>query len=290
MKTCPGCATTTADDATTCVVCGTPLVDVAPGMVTGRDHEDSTMTTDTDHDAATDPATQWPAGPAAAGDAATPSTGTAVAAAGPDAIVAPDDADPSFADADTPASTPDASVGGDAAVATGPTDEVVGSAGGPSLPPPPVSDVGAGPTGDEPAWPVVPASPTASRPTPPNQGAVLVSESARNWALLAHVSGIVASSVGGMGFLGPLLVWLLKRDEDPFIAQNASEALNFQLSMLLYGILLVVASLPVITLIATIPLAIVGFILWLVLPIVAAIRASRGEAYTYPITIGFVQP
>ena len=93
-----------------------------------------------------------------------------------------------------------------------------------------------------------------------------------------------------MGFIGPLLVWILKRDEDPFIAQNASEA----------------PQLPVVAcsvrhpvgrrepardhLIATVPLAIVGFMLWLILPIVAAVRASRGEAYTYPITIGFVQP
>lgn len=127
-------------------------------------------------------------------------------------------------------------------------------------------------------------------PPPPGPDAVLVDSSARNWGLLAHVAGFVASSLGGLGFLGPLLVWLLKRDEHPFISHHAAEAFNFQLSMFLYGLLLVVASLPVVTMLATIPLGVIGFVLWVVLPIVAAIRAANGEAWSYPLTIGFLRP
>lgn len=143
-----------------------------------------------------------------------------------------------------------------------------------------------------PVWPAfTTAAPGAgATPPPPHADAVLLDESARNWGMLAHVSGIVASSMVGMGFVGPLLIWLLKRDDHPFVALNAAEALNFQLSMLLYGVMLVLVSLSVIGLIVTIPLGVIGFVLWLVLPVVAAVKTSRGEAWSYPFTIGFVRP
>lgn len=144
-----------------------------------------------------------------------------------------------------------------------------------------------------PSWPGSDAAndsaSTAPQP-PPSPDAVAVDSTARNWGLLAHVSGFVASSIFGLGFLGPLAVWLIKRDDHLFVAHNAAEAFNFQLSMFLYGLLLVVASLPVITLVATVPLGIIGFGLWVVLPIVAAIRAANGESWTYPLTIGFLRP
>ncbi|HKJ56190.1 MAG TPA: DUF4870 domain-containing protein [Nitriliruptoraceae bacterium] len=315
MKTCPGCQTPTADDATTCVVCGTPLEGEAGSMSVGHDDQDAAMTPaiddDTHHDAdhltdhdiapddaapddgAADDAAAWPSEAAHAEPAG--SSGPVDVAA--DHGVAVHAEHPGGAPAgDAPAGDAPA---GDASGDAPPAKDVEASptrpGGGTISPPPPPGPGGAGTTtGDGPvAWPPAATSTAGAGgpgPSPANDGAVLVGESARNWALLAHVSGIVASSVVGMGFLGPLLVWVLKRDEDPFVAQNASEALNFQLSMFLYGILLIVASLPVITLIATIPLAIVGFMLWLILPIVAAVKASRAEAYSYPITIGFVRP
>lgn len=143
-----------------------------------------------------------------------------------------------------------------------------------------------------PSWPDSDAADdSASTATqPPSPDAVAVDSTARNWGLLSHVSGFVASSIFGLGFLGPLAVWLIKRDDHPFVAHNAAEAFNFQLSMFLYGLLLIVASLPVITLVATVPLGIIGFGLWVVLPIVAAIKAANGESWRYPLTIGFLRP
>lgn len=328
MKTCPGCQTPTADDATTCVVCGTPLEGEAGSMPVGHDDQDAAMTpaidddthrdidpdTDPDTDPNTDPDNDHHTGPdtalddGAPGDAAAwpreaahPEPGAAGSSGQVDVAadhVAADHGVAGHAEHPRGAPAGDAPAA-DASADAPPAKDVdaspTGPGGGTIAPPPPPGPGGPGTTtGDGPvAWPPAATSTAgAGRPgsSPANDGAVLVGESARNWALLAHVSGIVASSVVGMGFLGPLLVWVLKRDEDPFVAQNASEALNFQLSMFLYGILLVVASLPVITLIATIPLAIVGFMLWLILPIVAAVKASRAETYSYPITIGFVRP
>lgn len=266
MRTCPECATPTAAEAATCVVCGARLDQDAAGPFDGGEsasQPDLRSRSDTDQ-------TTMPEDI----DMTTETTETTEATETTE-LVEPSEASERAATGPTIASPPPAE--------SSETDTADQSG----------SQPGAGESGHQPP-PVPPAAPPASGAvppaTPPAPGAVPLDESVRNWGLLAHVSGLVSSALVGMGFVGPLVVWLLKRDEHPFVAQNAAEALNFQLSMLLYGALLVVASLPVITLVVTLPLALVGFLLWVILPIVAAVRASRGETWTYPITIGFVRP
>ena len=115
--------------------------------------------------------------------------------------------------------------------------------------------------------------------------AVGVPKTARNWAVAAHLSGL--SLYLGIPFgniIGPLLIWLFKRGESPFIEAQAKEALNFQLSITIYG---VVAGLLIILLVGVFLIPIV-LILQIVLTIVAAVRASEGKAYTYPFTIRLV--
>jgi uncharacterized protein len=120
-----------------------------------------------------------------------------------------------------------------------------------------------------------------------------LSSEVRNWGLAAHLSAYVGAWVA-LAFLGPLVVWLLKRDEHPFIDHHAKEALNFNLSFLLYGVVGGIIALPLglITLgIGLIPIVIIGAVLvvaWLILPIIAAIKAANGEGYRYPFTIRFV--
>src|SRR5438445_1359399 len=53
----------------------------------------------------------------------------------------------------------------------------------------------------------------------------------RSWGMLAHLSGLLAFLLGGMSFLGPLIVWLIKKDQSPFVADQAKEALNFQIAL-----------------------------------------------------------
>jgi uncharacterized protein len=111
--------------------------------------------------------------------------------------------------------------------------------------------------------------------------------------MAAHLSALVAMIVA-MAFVGPLVVYLVKKDDDPFVRDQAAEALSFQLSALLYlvvaGVLVVAgAVLGIGVLLLLVPLALVASVVWLVLIVIAAVRAGRGEAYRYPFTIRFVR-
>ena len=105
-------------------------------------------------------------------------------------------------------------------------------------------------------------------------------------------------SAAMLGFVGPLAVWLMRRDDDPFVEHHAKEALNFHLTVLVVLVGSVLLAIPaviigVLTLgIGLIALAIaifVAVVLWFVLPIVAAVKASNSEGYRYPLTIRFVR-
>ena len=108
------------------------------------------------------------------------------------------------------------------------------------------------------------------------------SAESRNWAVGAHLSAFVAL-FGIPSLFGPLAVLLL-RNHDPYVQAQAEEALNFNLSFLLYGI---VAALSVVLLIGLIALPAV-LITWFVLVIRAGIAASNGEDYEYPFTIRII--
>lgn len=110
---------------------------------------------------------------------------------------------------------------------------------------------------------------------------VLTSES-RNWATFAHLSAFVMF-LGIPSLIGPLVVWLAKKD-DPYVEAQAKEALNFNISMLIYA---VAAGISIILLIGLIALPAV-FITWFVLVIIAAVRSADGEQYRYPFTIRLV--
>jgi uncharacterized protein len=130
--------------------------------------------------------------------------------------------------------------------------------------------------------------PSQQPPGPPG-----VPADARNWAVAAHLSALV-TFLGIPSLVGPLIVWLIKRDEDPYIAEHAREALNFQISVLIYviagGVIAVVGVVATlgIGLILIIPLVIAAAIAWFVLVIMAAVKASSGERYRYPLTIRLV--
>jgi hypothetical protein len=109
-----------------------------------------------------------------------------------------------------------------------------------------------------------------------------VTADARNWATLSHMSAFVMF-LGVPSLLGPLVMWLLRRD-DPYAEFHAKEALNFNISFMIYGFL---AGLSIILLVGLILLPAV-LITWFVLVIRAAIKTSAGEYYRYPMTMRFV--
>ena len=123
--------------------------------------------------------------------------------------------------------------------------------------------------------------------TAPSHG-VPDSES-RNWAMAAHLSALVAAFIG-FAFLGPLVVYLVRRD-DPYVRAHSAEALNFNLSVLIYAIVggAVLAILIIVLVgLLLLPLVIAAAIGWVVVIVLAAMKASRGEHYRYPVTIRFV--
>jgi uncharacterized Tic20 family protein len=106
-----------------------------------------------------------------------------------------------------------------------------------------------------------------------------VSSDERTWAMLCHLStfaGLIGVPFGNI--LGPLIAWMIKRDEYALVEDQGKEALNFQISMMIYSLICLV-------LIITIPLIFALLVIDIVYTIIAAIRANAGEYYRYPMTI-----
>ncbi len=113
----------------------------------------------------------------------------------------------------------------------------------------------------------------------------LSAKEARKWAMICHLSALVGLLGNGIGFLiGPLVVWLIKREDDPLIEEQGKEAVNFALTMFLA---LFVSALLAIVLIG-IPLLIAFGLMLVINPIIAAVKTSNGERYRYPISIRFL--
>ncbi len=113
---------------------------------------------------------------------------------------------------------------------------------------------------------------------------------ARTWAMLCHLAGLawilpITPAFGSV--LGPLIVWLIKKNEHPFVDEQGKEALNFQITMLIYG---VVAALLMLLCIGFLLLLVVG-VVDVVFTVIAAIKANDGYhyRYPYPLIIRFVK-
>lgn len=138
----------------------------------------------------------------------------------------------------------------------------------------------------------------------------------RQTAMICHLSAYLGFVVPLASLAAPLIVWLSKRREDPFIDEHGREAVNFQLSLLIYfGVLLAVALTgmfasiggmaaqgarhgdidagPIMAMLGGFGIVGFGFaalgLAGLVFPAIAAFRADRGEAYRYPLTMRLVR-
>ena len=136
--------------------------------------------------------------------------------------------------------------------------------------------------------------PVSVPPPPPSAGGPPQEE--RQWAMFAHLSalagGLLTSAIGGWGFfLGPLVIWLMKKDTMPFVADQAKEALNFNITVSAVFLALLVLSLLTLGIgfLITLPIMLIVGIAALVLIIMAAIKANDGIAYRYPFTIRLIK-
>jgi len=106
------------------------------------------------------------------------------------------------------------------------------------------------------------------------------------WAMLCHIAGLGGFIIPGAGcVIGPLIVWQIKKDLDPFVDQSGKEAMNFQISMLIYGIIAGLLCFVCIGMFLLPAVAIVD----IVFLVIAAIKATNGEAYHYPVSIRFIK-
>jgi len=131
---------------------------------------------------------------------------------------------------------------------------------------------------------------TYTAPPPPPTGAPSAEE--RQWGLFGHLSTLTGLFTGGIGnIVGPLVIWLVKKDTMPFAADQAKEALNFNITLLIVGVVMLLITLFTffVAAIITIPLGILLSIAWLVLTIIAAMKANEGVAYRYPFTLRLVK-
>lgn len=125
----------------------------------------------------------------------------------------------------------------------------------------------------------------------PQSGGPLTSDE-RNWAMACHLAGFAGYIVpGGIGhILGPLIVWLMKKDTSAFVNDQGMEAVNFNISVSI----LTWVCIALFCTIILIPLAIVALgvlaVFDVVCRIMAALAASSGQTYRYPLTFRFLKP
>ncbi|MGQ9620603.1 MAG: DUF4870 domain-containing protein [Bacteroidales bacterium] len=113
----------------------------------------------------------------------------------------------------------------------------------------------------------------------------VLSESERTWAMFCHLSAFAGFIFPFGGILGPLICWLSRRDESTWVNENGKVSLNFQLSVLLYTVLLI----PLCLIIIGIPLLFALWILKIICITIASVKASKGEEFRYPLSIPFIQ-
>jgi hypothetical protein len=115
-----------------------------------------------------------------------------------------------------------------------------------------------------------------------------ISEDARTWAMFCHLGGLcglvpIVPIIGSV--IAPLIIWQIKKDEFPFVDKQGKEAVNFQISILIYAL---VAGLLCLVCIGFVLLPAV-YIFDLIVLLIAAVKANNGEHYRYPLAIRFIK-
>ena len=108
----------------------------------------------------------------------------------------------------------------------------------------------------------------------------------RQWAMIAHLSALLGLVTAGWAcFLGPLVIWQLKKDTMPFVADQAKEALNFNITVMIAAAICWVLMFLLIGFLLLPVLAVV----WIVFTIIAAVKANEGTTYRYPFALRLIK-
>lgn len=135
-----------------------------------------------------------------------------------------------------------------------------------------------------------PQSPQSPPPEPPVEPAAAatgeISQDQRQFAMFTHLSALIGFIGVPLGnILGPLVLWLIKKDSMPFVDDQGKEALNFQITLFIAAFISAILTIVLIGFLLLLAVWIVG----IVFVIIAALKANEGVAYRYPMTIRLIK-
>lgn len=128
-------------------------------------------------------------------------------------------------------------------------------------------------------------TPPAPEPNPLPPVTSTPSPEEKQWKVILHLSALAGVIVPCGNIIGPLVVWLIKKQEMPVLEPEGRKVLNFQISATIYLIASVIIATVASCLIVPILLPIIIGIGWIVYTIIGGIKASNNEAFEFPLTI-----
>jgi uncharacterized Tic20 family protein len=153
------------------------------------------------------------------------------------------------------------------------------------IPPPPGS--GEHPAGET-VPPVTAPPPTASYAAPLTPGApggTLSEKDAKLWGMLCHLAALAGFIIPLGTVIGPLIIWLIKKNDSPFVDDQGKESLNFQITVLIAAVVSVILMIILIGFFLLIAVGLTD----LIFIIIASVKANNGEQYRYPFAIRFIK-
>ena len=129
-----------------------------------------------------------------------------------------------------------------------------------------------------------PSSGSGSPPPLPRQwDAETLAAKAKEWGLILHLSQFCGMAAPLAGFIVPIVIWQIKKDEIPLVDAHGKVVANWLISFMIYGVVCFILSFVIIG----IPMLIILGALAVIFPIVGAIKANNGEVWRYPLSITF---
>ncbi|MDO6656637.1 DUF4870 domain-containing protein [Anaerobacillus sp. 1_MG-2023] len=117
-----------------------------------------------------------------------------------------------------------------------------------------------------------------------NKDVTVPDQTIRQWAMYVHLSALSGYLIPLGHIIAPIILWSIKREDEPFIDDQGKESINFQISMTLYLVIAGILSLVLIGLIL-LPILLVMHLIFIV---IASVKSNQGTLYRYPLTIRFV--
>jgi len=117
-----------------------------------------------------------------------------------------------------------------------------------------------------------------------NEEAKPLTQDEKMWGMFCHLSAIAGYIIPFGNIIGPLVVWMIKKEESQFVNEHGKSSLNFEISITIY----VLISVLLIFVVIGIPILIALGVFQIVVVIIASVRALDGQNYRYPLTMTFV--